>query len=112
MSKQPSSESRASLEIDGDKLRLTGTLDFATVVPIAEQGLRWLEDRGPGAYRLELGGVDYSNSAGVALILAWLREAQRLGGQLRLEKVPDNLASMIQLGGLDNALLGPTGNDS
>lgn len=56
---------------------------------------------------IDLGAVREVDSAAVALLLAWQREAQAAGSSLQFAAVPDGIASMAKLYGVD-ALLGIT----
>lgn len=94
----------ARLTIDGDCMRVTGELDFASVIPLQVEGDRWLRTQAPEACRLDLGGVTLSNSAGTALVLSWLRSAANAGKSLQIENTPDPLQALLHLAGLDHLL--------
>jgi len=50
--------------------------------------------------RLDLSGVSASDSAGLALIVDWVRTARAKGVALRLHEVPVQLASIADISGL------------
>ncbi len=77
----------ATLTREGDRLRIAGTLDRASVTAL------WpgLERQAPGVAVLDLGGLARVDSAGLAL-LAEL--AARLGGTLRIEGDPPGLSDL------------------
>ena len=94
----------AIVSINGDCLYLRGILDFSNVALLQAQGDDWLNNLASLQCRLDLSAVEYSNSAGTALLLAWLRTARATGKQLQIQHIPDNLAAIIHLGGLDQEL--------
>lgn len=98
----------AELSFSRDCMQLAGTLDFATVIQLQEAGDNWLRDEAPVACRLDMSGVTRSNSAGTALLLAWLRTASASGKSLRVQHVPENLQSLMELAGLDKVLSNDT----
>jgi len=94
----------ASLEFSEDCMQLSGELDFASVVPLLGEGDAWLRETAPAACRLDMGAVTRCNSAGNALLLAWLRTAAAAGKSLRVEHPPESLVALMQLAGLDKVL--------
>jgi phospholipid transport system transporter-binding protein len=91
----------AQLTFSDDAMQLTGVLDFDSVVLLEPTGDAWLKQQAPPRCRLDMRGVSRANSAGTALLLAWLRTANGAGKQLRVEHLPDSLASLLHLAGLD-----------
>jgi len=94
----------AQLAFDADRMRVSGVVDFTTVVELEQQGERWLREQAPSVCRLDLGGVSRSNSAGTALLLSWLRTARVLGKDLSVENVPATLRKIMLLAGLEDVL--------
>lgn len=95
----------ATVRFDGNTIAVAGKLDFESVPGIEGIGADRLADRDGGdTWFLDLSGVDYSDSAGVALILAWQRAASTAGRELVLRGAPDNVLSMIHLAGLEDLL--------
>jgi phospholipid transport system transporter-binding protein len=94
-------------------------LDNAAEVRLA--GEQFL-DRASGAVRMDLGALRESNSILVAVLLAWVRHAAKLGRTLRYDGVPAELRQIIELYGVANLLpieaagangsLPPTGRDA
>lgn len=100
----------ATLDFSTDGMHLVGEVDFANVVELAHKGDSWLRERAPDRCRLELGGVTRCNSAGTALLLAWMRTASSAGKQLSVDNPPASLTALMQLSGLQHLLKdqGPT----
>jgi len=69
---------------------------------LLEQGLAAIR---AGDTAFDLSALRECNSAAVAVLLAWQREAHTRGSAMRLSGVPANLSSLAQLYGVD-ALIG------
>lgn len=100
----------ARIERQGDGYRVTGSLTFASVpalvVPVE---LRWAALTSP--VRIDLSGVSQADSAGVALLLEWLRAARAADRELRLEGMPAQMARIAELCHVSD-LLNPTEGDT
>jgi phospholipid transport system transporter-binding protein len=81
---------------------LGGALAFETVSDWLQ---RSSELFGPGqSLRLDLSGITRADSAGLALLLEWLRRARQAGTALTLENVPAQMRSLIEVADLDQVL--------
>ncbi len=80
-------------------LEVSGELTFATVPALlaANSGLF----AGSGALTVDLAGVSRADSAGVALLIEWLRLARRAGRELRYVNMPQQTAQLIRVSGLE-----------
>ncbi len=58
----------------------------------------------------DLAGVQRVDSAGLALLLEWLREAQRRGKEIRFQNIPGQLAAIAKVSGLNDILIGVRGD--
>lgn len=94
----------AQVVIRDDVLALSGVLDFDTVVTLEAQGAQWLSGAAPAECRIDLKDIRYTNSAGVSLLLAWLRDARAAGKALRIVNMPDDMFSLIRVCGLAEIL--------
>lgn len=94
--------SQAQAERDGAVLWVQGDLDFTTVVALWEQ-TETLFAVGPPT-QIDLGGVGRANSAGVALLVAWLERAQRVGQSVRFVRVPTQMQAIIAVADLETLL--------
>ena len=92
--------SAATAIANGDVLALTGTLDFDSVVDLQPVGRDWLLGAGASA-RLDLAGVTHSSSAGLALLLDWMRVAGGAGKTLHIENMPAYMLALARISGLD-----------
>lgn len=94
----------ASLVISENTLRVSGELDFASVLPLAKQGEKWLMVDAPAQGVIDLSAVTYSNSAGIALLLGWLRIAAQQKKSLAIRHLPKDMAVLAKVGGLEDVL--------
>ena len=97
-------DARAELVIDGASIAVVGVLDFDSVVELDAEGQRWLQDTAPAQCRLDLARVTYSSSAGVALVLGWLRAAAQTEKNLDVINMPPDMAALVRVSGLDDLL--------
>ena len=89
---------------DATTLALSGALTFATVARAFAEGKRTLAS---GARtRLDLGGLDRVDSAGLACVLALAAAASREGQSLRVVNWPDGLRALAAVCDVE-ALLEP-----
>lgn len=92
----------ATTERDGDTLRVRGELDFDTVADL------WATTEAPillePILRVDLGGVQRSNSAGVALLVQWLRQARRRQVELVFIDVPAQMREIVRVADLEQVL--------
>jgi phospholipid transport system transporter-binding protein len=92
----------ATAERDGDTLRVRGELDFDTVADL------WATTEAPillePILRVDLGGVQRSNSAGVALLVQWLRQARRRQVELVFIDVPAQMREIVRVADLEQVL--------
>jgi phospholipid transport system transporter-binding protein len=96
-------KSRASVEQGREgRLEIHGDLSFDSVPAL------WRDCReqctSGAAIDVDLGQVQRSDSAGLALLIEWLREAQRSGGSLRFFNIPAQMLEMARVSGLDEIL--------
>lgn len=94
----------AALAIDGATLSVAGVLDFDSVVSLQAQGQQWIETTAPTQFTLDLTAVQYSSSAGLALLLDWMRAAATSGKQVRLSGMPTDMSALAHVSGLEDIL--------
>jgi phospholipid transport system transporter-binding protein len=94
----------ASISIQGDTLILAGVLNHETVLEVDQQGQQWLLESAPVDCKLDLGAITYSSSAGIALLLGWLRIAQQQQKNLYFLKAPASMIALAKVGGLEDLL--------
>jgi phospholipid transport system transporter-binding protein len=88
---------------DPDLLRVNGELSFATVPRLLESGAALLAGR-RAPVLLDLGGVTRADSAGLALLVEWLRVARGLRTDILYRNVPPQMLAIARVSGLDGVL--------
>jgi phospholipid transport system transporter-binding protein len=93
---------KATVSRDGDTLRVQGELDFDSIADLWEAaGPLFLDEP---IRRIHLGGVHRSNSAGVALLVEWLRQARRRRWEPVFVHVPAQMRAIIEVADLETVL--------
>lgn len=92
---------RVELAVDG-RIAVTGELVFATVGAARVQALRLFSQA--RAMRVDLGGVSKADSAGLALLIEWMREARRRHQNVHFEHIPDGLRVIAELSDVESLL--------
>lgn len=95
-------EGRAVPQGDG-VLRVSGALTFETVPDIFDGSLAWLQ-KANGAVTIDLDGIERADSAGLALLVEWLRRARATGRDVKFVNVPAQMRQLIRVNGLNRAL--------
>lgn len=86
----------------GEVLQLEGALNFASMPRLLEEtGSYASQPQLPDCLAIDFAHVTEVDSAAVALMLHWCREAHRLGKALRYIHLPPNLQSLAELYGVD-----------
>jgi phospholipid transport system transporter-binding protein len=98
---------RARLEALGTgRFRVSGVLDATTAKQMLEQSeSRFGEEP---QIEVDLGGVGESDSAGLALLIEWLRMARKAGKQIRFANVPAQIEALARISEVDD-LIGTPG---
>ncbi len=85
------------------QLALSGPLVFATVGEILTASRDLFT--GDSDISIDLDGVTNADSAGLALLLEWLRWGQAEGRSLRFTALPDKLLAIARLSGVEDMLV-------
>ena len=86
---------------DGSWL-LQGELDFASVPLVLQHaGVNML---GKEQITVDLKGITRADSAGLALLVEWLRESESAGNSIKFVNVPAQLLSIARVSGLEEIL--------
>lgn len=86
---------------EGARLVLSGPVTLANVAALLEEGRRHVEE---GVESIDLQGVTEMDSALLALLLAWQREAKSRDRSLTLANPPQALSTIARLYGVDTLL--------
>jgi phospholipid transport system transporter-binding protein len=96
-------KSEFELAGEGGRFRLSGAFSFATAARALEQG-----DAAFRAYpdvELDLSGVADADSAGLAVLLAWIERSRRRGHALRYSGLPEKLRRIAKITEVDRLLV-------
>jgi len=81
---------------------LRGELSFSTVMDVSRRSadLLWQGE----AVTLDLAGVTRTDSAGLALLVEWIRIARRNGTTIWFRNIPEQMMAVAAVVGLDSLL--------
>lgn len=86
---------------------IRGLLTFTTVPDLLQHSASWLGKDVP--VTVDLQQVTRADSAGLALMIEWLRQARAGNTELRFIHIPSQLATLIRVSGLQDLI--PLGQD-
>lgn len=89
--------------LDG-QFQISGELSFATVTAVLEEGRERLFLNAGECVDLDLAGVSRADSAGLALLIEWMRQAQKRQVAIRFHHLPEQLLAIARAGELDGLL--------
>ncbi len=81
---------------------LSGLLSFATVPQLLRRGREVMDAL--DEVRVDLQHVERADSAGVALLVEWMREARSRGVDIVFLNIPAQMLSIARVSGLDQVL--------
>lgn len=87
----------SAVTLDSGVLRLTGELDHATAGALRRQAGQLLHSARAVQITVDCAGVTRANSAGLALLLAILRDAAALGKELSIHHLPADMQQMARV---------------
>ena len=82
---------------DGERIVVSGAVTLANAAAALEEGYSQIR---AGANAVDLAEVTELDSSLLAMLLAWLREARRLGRSLAVANLPEGLATIAKLYGV------------
>lgn len=94
----------ATVERDGTTLRIVGELDFDSVADLWATTGSLFEIAVEPVVQIDLSGVQRSNSAGVALLVEWLRQAQSRQSKLVFSNMPAQMRAIVRVVDLETVL--------
>ncbi|GMR19703.1 MAG: hypothetical protein BMS9Abin36_0298 [Gammaproteobacteria bacterium] len=80
---------------------IEGMMTFSTVPELLAKTDAWLCDH-DGAVTINLQQVRHVDSAGLALLLEWMRLAREAGRSLQFENIPEQLTKLINVSNLQS----------
>ncbi|RJS94633.1 lipid asymmetry maintenance protein MlaB [Salinisphaera sp. Q1T1-3] len=94
--------SDTSTDDDIQTVRVEGELDKNSVPGRLKKSANWFSAGHETV--IDLGGVVRADSAGVALLLEWMRDARRAGTTLRFANAPAQMRAIIDFSGLGDVI--------
>jgi phospholipid transport system transporter-binding protein len=88
-----------------DRLALQGPLTFATARAGRDLGAWAVTNGGTGALEIDCAGITASDSAGLAVLLDWLRIAKGAGRSLRYAHLPEGLQALARISEVEELLV-------
>lgn len=87
---------------------LSGVIDFSTASKLVQQSLSFFKSKkhsdAGAAITIDLSKVSSCNSAGIALMLEMVKNAQINNIELRFENLPDSLLTMAKSYGVEDEI--------
>lgn len=97
-------------DLGAGRFELSGDMSFETAEQILQSSVKLFRQQESVA--VDLGAVQKTDSAGLALLLEWLAQAQRKGTALRFENVPAKLHAIAETAEVDDFLTGDYSSSS
>lgn len=99
----------ASLEALGnERYRVSGVLDAVTTPKLLEESTTKFSEQSGADIHVDLAEVTESDSAGLALVIEWLRLAGQRGQRMNFSNLPKQLLALAQISEVDE-LIQPEG---
>ena len=92
---------KAEIQQQDGQVRLTGVLDSHSVADLLKGDSSWLKG---DEIIVNLAEITHSSSAGLALLLEWMKMAQQKGLQIKYHSVPEQLLVIARAYGVDQEL--------
>lgn len=93
---------RVQIKMRDGLVLVSGEISFITAFPLWKKSLKLLSDE--GSWHFDFSEVTFCNSAGLALILEWLKLAKQKSKKIEFQQVPRQLQAMAAAAGLDDLL--------
>jgi phospholipid transport system transporter-binding protein len=95
--------SRAKLEsLGGGRFRVSGVLDATTVGDLLKQSAERFSNL--SGLEVDLAGVSDSDSAGLALLIEWLRLAKDAQRPIHFANIPGQISALARISEVDDLL--------
>ena len=82
---------------------VSGALTFETVPALYQDTMAWFA--GEGELVIDLSRVTRTDSAGLALLIEWLRRAREANRPLRFTGMPPQVETLVRVNGLQDTLI-------
>lgn len=92
--------------LDATSLRVHGEMSFATVPGLHREATPLIA-QAVSPLRIDLGAVSRADSAGLALLVHWLRQGRNRGLDIHFSGLPAQLIAIARASGLEGLLAQP-----
>ncbi|WP_419735205.1 STAS domain-containing protein [Pseudomonas sp. COR18] len=97
--------SEASIRLgEAGELHLAGVLDYSTGAALRKQGQALIESSDAAALVVDCSAVEKSSSVGLALLLAFMRDAARLGKSFSIRGMSREMREIAEVSELTELL--------
>lgn len=86
------------------ELRLAGVLDYRTGPALREQGRALIRASTADPLHIDCSAVQRSSSVGLSLLLAFTRDAMKMGREIRISGLSEDMHELAQVSGLTEIL--------
>lgn len=98
---------KARLEALGaGRFRVSGVLDASTAADVLEQSESRFAQTPEPQIEMDLGGVGEGDSAGLALLIEWMRMAKQAGKQIHFANVPAQIEALARISEVEDLIGG------
>lgn len=95
--------SEVAIRLDGERIKVSGEMTFASVTGLLGQSREVFAQAGE-TIEVELGDVVRVDSAGLALLIEWMRRAHAEGKTIRFFSLPEQMQAIAAASDLDSIL--------
>ena len=96
--------SNDSVTLEGDVLRIQGVLDYRSGPLLRKQGQELIRSSKADNLEVNCAAVEKSSSVGLALLLAFMRDAEQGGKTVKLTHLPLDMQKIAEVCGLTEIL--------
>lgn len=82
--------------------RLEGVVTMETVPDLLDQSASLFNPS--SSLEIDCSGIEHADSAAVALMLEWMRQAAAVGGEIRFRGLPDRLRAIVEVSDLEDVI--------
>jgi len=90
------------MSASGPEQRVSGPLTFETVTGLYRTSTPWFSGR--SELVVDLSGVTRIDSAGLALMVEWLRQARGSQCTLQFRNIPEQVLTLVRINGLQDVI--------
>ena len=91
------------------ELRMFGVLDYRSAPALRRAGQALIRDGQSAELRIDCAGIEKSSSVGLSLLLCFARDAKKLGRDVSVINLPQDMHQIARVSGLLDVL--PLAND-